>query len=107
MIPAVQVRCLKGQRSSTSQPSYDGIHIVNHYTGGGGVGESYHSSDEDSAKGADPMGGPLRGGGPGRIRLHPNLDDTDSDGEDDGEDDDGETLRLSLPPSVPHKSTAV
>ncbi|XP_056459439.1 ecotropic viral integration site 5 protein homolog isoform X4 [Gadus chalcogrammus] len=98
-----EVCCLKAQRSSPGQPSYDGIHIVNHYTGGSGVGEPYHSSDEDSAKGAVLAGGGLGGVGPGRIRLHPNLDDTDSDGEDDGE-----TLRLSLPSSAPpHKSTAV
>uniref|UniRef100_A0A8C5FDX5 Ecotropic viral integration site 5 n=1 Tax=Gadus morhua TaxID=8049 RepID=A0A8C5FDX5_GADMO len=98
-----EVCCLKAQRSSSGQPSYDGIHIVNHYTGGSGVGEPYHSSDEDSAKGAVLAGGGLGGIGPGRIRLHPNLDDTDSDGEDDGE-----TLRLSLPSSAPpHKSTAV
>ena len=103
----MQVCCLKGQRSSAGQPSsYDGVHIVNHYTGGSGVGEPFHSSDdEDSATGAGPAGGPLRGVGPGRgrVRLQPNLDDTDSD----GENDDGEALRLSLPSSVPHKSTTV
>ncbi|CAL8309497.1 unnamed protein product [Lota lota] len=97
-----EICCLKGQRSSAGPPSFDGIHIVNHYTGGSGIGESYHSSDEDSAKGAILAGGQLRGVIPGRIRLHPNLDDTDSEGEDDGE-----TLRLSLPSSAPHKSTTV
>ncbi|KAG7276274.1 hypothetical protein CRUP_015597 [Coryphaenoides rupestris] len=97
-----EICCLKGPRSSAGPASFDGIHIIHHYTGGG---ESYASSDEDSAKGAVLVGGPMRvsgSSGSGRIRLHPNLDDTDSEGEDDGE-----TLRLSLPSSAPHKSTTV
>uniref|UniRef100_A0AAQ4PP65 Ecotropic viral integration site 5 n=1 Tax=Gasterosteus aculeatus aculeatus TaxID=481459 RepID=A0AAQ4PP65_GASAC len=29
-----EIRCLKGQRGRPSQPTFDGIHIVNHYVGG-------------------------------------------------------------------------
>ncbi|XP_052591650.1 ecotropic viral integration site 5 protein homolog isoform X2 [Peromyscus californicus insignis] len=39
-----ELRCLKGQRTFSSQPPFDGIHIVSHLTGDD---ESLHSSDED------------------------------------------------------------
>ncbi|XP_059678240.1 ecotropic viral integration site 5 protein homolog isoform X2 [Gavia stellata] len=39
-----EIRCLKGQRDFSDQPTFDGIHIVNHFTGDD---ESFHSSDED------------------------------------------------------------
>ncbi|XP_059710220.1 ecotropic viral integration site 5 protein homolog isoform X5 [Haemorhous mexicanus] len=39
-----EIKCLKGQRNSSDQPTFDGIHIVNHFTGDD---ESFHSSDED------------------------------------------------------------
>ncbi|XP_062959929.1 ecotropic viral integration site 5 protein homolog isoform X2 [Cynocephalus volans] len=39
-----ELRCLKGQRSFSGQPPFDGIHIVNHLIGDD---ESFHSSDED------------------------------------------------------------
>ncbi|XP_058515168.1 ecotropic viral integration site 5 protein homolog isoform X2 [Ochotona princeps] len=39
-----ELRCLKGQRDFSGQPSFDGIHIVNHLMGDD---ESFHSSDED------------------------------------------------------------
>ncbi|XP_010221199.1 PREDICTED: ecotropic viral integration site 5 protein homolog, partial [Tinamus guttatus] len=39
-----QIKCLKGQRDLPDQPTFDGIHIVNHFTGDD---ESFHSSDED------------------------------------------------------------
>ncbi|XP_029473948.1 ecotropic viral integration site 5 protein homolog isoform X2 [Rhinatrema bivittatum] len=38
-----EMKCLKGQRF-TGQPTFDGIHIVNHLIGDD---ESFHSSDED------------------------------------------------------------
>lgn len=38
-----ELRCLKGQRGFSGQPSFDGIHIVNHLIDD----ESLHSSDED------------------------------------------------------------
>ncbi|KAL0191075.1 hypothetical protein M9458_013773, partial [Cirrhinus mrigala] len=41
------IRCLRGQQGLRGQPSFDGIHIVNHY---GGDNESYQSSDEDGVK---------------------------------------------------------
>lgn len=39
-----QIKCLKGQKDFSDQPTFDGIHIVNHFTGDD---ESFHSSDED------------------------------------------------------------
>ncbi|NWR41299.1 EVI5 protein, partial [Regulus satrapa] len=39
-----EIKCLKGQRNLSDQPTFDGIHIVNHFTGDD---ESFHSSDED------------------------------------------------------------
>ncbi|KAM9238500.1 ecotropic viral integration site 5 protein homolog isoform 2-T2 [Leptosomus discolor] len=39
-----EIKCLKGQRDFLDQPTFDGIHIVNHFTGDD---ESFHSSDED------------------------------------------------------------
>uniref|UniRef100_A0A3B5R8C8 Ecotropic viral integration site 5 n=2 Tax=Xiphophorus maculatus TaxID=8083 RepID=A0A3B5R8C8_XIPMA len=84
-----EICCLKGQKGLVSQPSFDGIHIVNHYMG---VGESYQSSDDDGAKDPDLQSLQPRGGG--RIRLRAKLEDTDSD-EEDGED--GDALRLSVP----------
>ncbi|XP_032856580.1 ecotropic viral integration site 5 protein homolog isoform X3 [Tyto alba] len=39
-----KIKCLKGQRDFSDQPTFDGIHIVNHFTGDD---ESFHSSDED------------------------------------------------------------
>uniref|UniRef100_A0A493SY64 Ecotropic viral integration site 5 n=3 Tax=Anas TaxID=8835 RepID=A0A493SY64_ANAPP len=39
-----EIKCLKGQRGFSDQPTFDGIHIVNHFTGDD---ESFHSSDED------------------------------------------------------------
>ncbi|NWV65589.1 EVI5 protein, partial [Malurus elegans] len=39
-----EIKCLKGQRNFSDQPTFDGIHIVNHFTGDD---ESFHSSDED------------------------------------------------------------
>ncbi|XP_023589207.1 ecotropic viral integration site 5 protein homolog isoform X2 [Trichechus manatus latirostris] len=39
-----ELRCLKGQRGFSGQPTFDRIHIVNHLIGDD---ESFHSSDED------------------------------------------------------------
>uniref|UniRef100_A0A8C4KDQ4 Ecotropic viral integration site 5 n=1 Tax=Dromaius novaehollandiae TaxID=8790 RepID=A0A8C4KDQ4_DRONO len=39
-----EIKCLKGQKDFSDQPTFDGIHIVNHFTGDD---ESFHSSDED------------------------------------------------------------
>ncbi|XP_027146091.1 ecotropic viral integration site 5 protein homolog isoform X2 [Larimichthys crocea] len=89
-----EICCLKGQRGLASQPTFDGIHIVNHYVGDDG---SYQSSDEDGVKNPTLKSTQQSRG---RIRLQPNLRDTDSD--DDDEDD--EALRLSVPQS---KSTTV
>ncbi|XP_060775810.1 EVI5-like protein isoform X2 [Neoarius graeffei] len=89
-----EVRCLKGQRGLPDRTNFDRIHIVNHY---GGDDESYQSSDEDGVK--PPLNvTPLQGGG--RIKLHPQLGDTDSEA-----DEDGESLRLMVPSTS--KSTTV
>ncbi|XP_066548315.1 ecotropic viral integration site 5 protein homolog isoform X3 [Amia ocellicauda] len=89
-----EIRCLNGQRGLSDQPTFDGIHIVNHYIGDD---ESYHSSDEDvmsNSIGKDMLRAvshPFdhRREIP-RIVLHPNLGDTDSDNDD-------ESLSLSVP----------
>uniref|UniRef100_A0A3Q3VZS6 Rab-GAP TBC domain-containing protein n=1 Tax=Mola mola TaxID=94237 RepID=A0A3Q3VZS6_MOLML len=91
-----EICCLKGQRGLTTQPTFDGIHIVNHYVGDDG---SYQSSDEDGVKDPSLQEAQRRSGG--RIRLRPNLGDTESE----EEEEDDEALRLSVPQS--HKSTTV
>uniref|UniRef100_A0A8C6SJQ6 Ecotropic viral integration site 5b n=1 Tax=Neogobius melanostomus TaxID=47308 RepID=A0A8C6SJQ6_9GOBI len=109
-----EICCLKGQKAKSGRSTFDGIHLVNHFSSGGD-NESYQSSDEDRSR--DPSlqevpspreqrgGGGGGGSGPTRVRLRPNLQDTDS--EEDDEDDDGEELRLTVPPSANHKSTSV
>ncbi|XP_070816696.1 ecotropic viral integration site 5 protein homolog isoform X2 [Chaetodon trifascialis] len=92
-----EIRCLKGQKGLSSQPTFDGIHIINHYVGDDG---SYQSSDEDGVKGPTLQDTQQRSGG--RIRLQPNLRDTDSEDEEDEE-----ALRLSVPQGSGHKSTTV
>ncbi|XP_045905793.1 EVI5-like protein isoform X2 [Micropterus dolomieu] len=91
-----EICCLKGQRGLANQSAFDGIHIVNHYVGDDG---SYQSSDEDGVKDPTLQDTQQRCGG--RVRLRPNLVDTDSDEEDE------EALRLSVPQSGGHKSTTV
>ncbi|XP_075935316.1 ecotropic viral integration site 5 protein homolog isoform X1 [Anarhichas minor] len=99
-----EICCLKGQRGLANQPTFDGIHIVNHYVGHDG---SYQSSDEDGVKGPSLLD--AQQSSRGRIRLRPNLGDTSSEEDEDEEeeDDDEESLRLSVPPSGSHKSTTV
>ncbi|XP_075997622.1 ecotropic viral integration site 5 protein homolog isoform X5 [Genypterus blacodes] len=95
-----EIRCLKGRRGLASQSTFDGIHIVNHYVEDD---ESYQSSDEDGIKDSN-LSDSERMSLSSRIRLHPKLEDVDSDGEDDGE-----ALRLTVPSSSSssHKSTTV
>uniref|UniRef100_A0A3P8RE16 Rab-GAP TBC domain-containing protein n=1 Tax=Astatotilapia calliptera TaxID=8154 RepID=A0A3P8RE16_ASTCA len=93
-----EIRCLKGQRGRlANQPTFDGIHIVNHYRADD---ESYQSSDDDGVK-VSPLQVPQQRS---RIKLHPKLEDTDSDEE---EEEDGEALRISVPQSSSHKTTSV
>ncbi|XP_029416358.1 ecotropic viral integration site 5 protein homolog isoform X2 [Nannospalax galili] len=78
----IQLRCLKGQRSFSGQPPFDGIHIVNHLIGDD---ESFHSSDEDfidSSLQESGIGFPLhRKSGP--MSLDPTVaDGSESDAED-------------------------
>lgn len=93
-----EICCLKAQRGLANQPAFDGIHIVNHYVGDDG---SYQSSDEDGVKVPNLQDTQQRSGG--RIRLRPNLGDTDSEEEEEDE----EALRLSVPQSGSQKSTTV
>ncbi|XP_068822652.1 ecotropic viral integration site 5 protein homolog isoform X3 [Capricornis sumatraensis] len=77
-----ELRCLKGQRGFSSQPPFDGIHIVNHLIGDD---ESFHSSDEefiDSSLQESEIGFPLhRKSGP--MSLDPTLaDGSESEAED-------------------------
>ncbi|XP_052414471.1 ecotropic viral integration site 5 protein isoform X1 [Carassius gibelio] len=91
-----EIRCLRGQRGLAGQPSFDGIHIVNHY---GGDNESYQSSDEDGVKLSPQLTShQVRG----RITLHPNLEDSESEG-----DEEGDTLRISVSSNGSHKTTTV
>ena len=77
-----QLRCLKGQRGFSSQPPFDGIHIVNHLIGDD---ESFHSSDEEFINNSlqeSGIGFPLhRKSGP--MSLDPTLaDGSESEAED-------------------------
>uniref|UniRef100_A0A3B4H4L8 Ecotropic viral integration site 5 n=1 Tax=Pundamilia nyererei TaxID=303518 RepID=A0A3B4H4L8_9CICH len=90
-----EVRLLKTSYMFTS-PTFDGIHIVNHYRA---ADESYQSSDDDGVK-VSPLQVPQQRS---RIKLHPKLEDTDSD----EEEEDGEALRISVPQSSSHKTTSV
>uniref|UniRef100_A0A672N927 Ecotropic viral integration site 5 n=1 Tax=Sinocyclocheilus grahami TaxID=75366 RepID=A0A672N927_SINGR len=87
-----EIRCLRGQQGLPDQPSFDGIHIVNHY---GGDDESYQSSDEDGVKLSPQL---TRHQVRGRITLHANLEDSESEG-----DEEEDALRLS----GSHKTTTV
>ncbi|KAK2889188.1 hypothetical protein Q8A67_014563 [Cirrhinus molitorella] len=91
-----EIRCLRGQQRLPGQPSFDGIHIVNHY---GGDNESYQSSDEDGVKLSPQLTShQVRG----RITLHPNLEDSESEG-----DEEGDALQLNVPSNGSHKTTTV
>uniref|UniRef100_A0AAR2JPH1 Rab-GAP TBC domain-containing protein n=2 Tax=Pygocentrus nattereri TaxID=42514 RepID=A0AAR2JPH1_PYGNA len=91
-----EIRCLKGQRGLPNQTNFDGIHIVNHY---GADDESCQSSDEEGMKLLSHLSARP---GTGRITLHPQLEDSDSEG-----DEDGEGLRLTVPSNSSHKTTTV
>ncbi|XP_028817335.1 EVI5-like protein isoform X2 [Denticeps clupeoides] len=96
-----EIRCLRGQRGVAAPPSFDGIHIVNHYCA---ADESDRSSDEDAAAITISLPSHLeaRQAAGGRVTLHPDLGETDSEGDEDGAD-----LRLSVPPGVGRKTTTV
>ncbi|XP_077680910.1 ecotropic viral integration site 5 protein homolog isoform X3 [Eretmochelys imbricata] len=87
-----EIRCLKGQKGFSDQPTFDGIHIVNHLIGD----ESFHSSDEDFISNSIQEGGV-------HFHLHrrtgqmtsdpPVIDSSDSDTED-GVLDTGDTDKI-------------
>ncbi|XP_041498004.1 ecotropic viral integration site 5 protein-like isoform X2 [Microtus oregoni] len=78
----IQLRCLKGQRNFSSQPPFDGVHIVSHLIG---EDESFPSSDEEFVDGSLQESGlvfPLRGKS-GSVSLDPALaDGSESEAED-------------------------
>ncbi|XP_043376880.1 ecotropic viral integration site 5 protein homolog isoform X16 [Chelonia mydas] len=86
-----EIRCLKGQKGFSDQPTFDGIHIVNHL-----IDESFHSSDEDFISNSIQEGGV-------HFHLHrrtgqmtldpPVIDSSDSDTED-GVLDTGDTDKI-------------
>ncbi|XP_075800608.1 ecotropic viral integration site 5 protein homolog isoform X4 [Microtus pennsylvanicus] len=77
-----ELRCLKGQRNFSSQPPFDGVHIVSHLIG---EDESFPSSDEEFVDGSLQESGlafPLLGKS-GSVSLDPALaDGSESEGED-------------------------
>ncbi|XP_013206378.2 ecotropic viral integration site 5 protein homolog isoform X4 [Microtus ochrogaster] len=77
-----ELRCLKGQRNFSSQPPFDGVHIVSHLIG---EDESSPSSDEEFVDGPLQESGlafPLRGKS-GSVSLAPALaDGSESEAED-------------------------
>uniref|UniRef100_A0A8C2MWC5 Ecotropic viral integration site 5 n=2 Tax=Cricetulus griseus TaxID=10029 RepID=A0A8C2MWC5_CRIGR len=78
-----ELRCLKGQRNFSSQPPFDGIHIVSHLIGDD---DSFHSSDEDFIDSSLQEGGiafPLHRK-PGSTSLHPTLADGSESETEDG-----------------------
>ncbi|XP_075038473.1 ecotropic viral integration site 5 protein homolog isoform X2 [Mixophyes fleayi] len=77
-----EIRCLKSQRGFPGQPTFDGIHIVNHIIGDD---VSFHSSDEDFATGSLRQGDVHYGltQTHGKMTLVPSdSDSSDSDVED-------------------------
>ncbi|XP_060237078.1 ecotropic viral integration site 5 protein homolog isoform X1 [Meriones unguiculatus] len=77
-----ELRCLKGQRSFSRQPPFDGVHIVSHLLGDD---DSFHSSDEDFIDSPLQERGiafPVHGKS-GPVSLNPGLaDDSESEAED-------------------------
>ncbi|XP_063795954.1 ecotropic viral integration site 5 protein homolog isoform X4 [Pseudophryne corroboree] len=77
-----EIRCRKSQRGFTDQPTFDGIHIVNHIIGDD---VSFHSSDEDYASGTLRQGDVHYGLAQthGKLGLVPSdLDSSESDVEE-------------------------
>ncbi|CAH6777133.1 Evi5 [Phodopus roborovskii] len=78
-----KLRCLKGQRNFSSQPPFDGIHIVSHLIGDD---DSFHSSDEDfidSSLQESGLAFPLHRK-PGSTSLNPALADGSESETEDG-----------------------
>ncbi|XP_055467537.1 ecotropic viral integration site 5 protein homolog isoform X5 [Psammomys obesus] len=77
-----ELRCLKGQRSFSRQPPFDGVHIVSHLLGDD---DSFHSSDEDFIDSPLQERGiafPVHGKS-GPVSLDPGLaDGSESEAED-------------------------
>ncbi|KAM4641493.1 ecotropic viral integration site 5 protein homolog isoform 4-T4 [Discoglossus pictus] len=75
-----EIMCLKSQRGFPDQPTFDGIHIVNHIIGDD---ESFHSSDEDIGAGClhdNEVRFHLHKRPSGKMELGPTgLDSSDSD----------------------------
>ncbi|CAO2639020.1 Ecotropic viral integration site 5 protein homolog [Lemmus lemmus] len=79
-----ELRCLKGQRSFSSQPPFDGIHIVSHLIG---EDESFPSSDEEFMDGSLQKSGlafPLHGKSSSMSLDPASADGSESEAEDGG-----------------------
>ncbi|XP_043376442.1 ecotropic viral integration site 5 protein homolog isoform X4 [Dermochelys coriacea] len=87
-----EIRCLKGQKGFSDQPTFDGIHIVNHLIGD----ESFHSSDEDFISNSIQEGGVhfhlhRR---TGHMTLDPTVVDSSDSDTEDGVLDNGDTDKI-------------
>ncbi|NXD78242.1 EVI5 protein, partial [Halcyon senegalensis] len=102
-----EIKCLKGQRDFSDQPTFDGIHIVNHFTGDD---ESFHSSDEDFITNSIQESGvnfhlPRR---TGQIALdHTVVDSSDSDTEENALQTGNSDKRVSKQRRMESYSTTV
>ncbi|XP_042537598.1 ecotropic viral integration site 5 protein homolog isoform X1 [Dipodomys spectabilis] len=99
-----ELRCLKGQRSFSGQPPFDGIHIVNHLLGDE---DSFHSSDEDFIENSlqeSVIAFPL----PGKPDPM-SLDPTEADGSESETEDSvletQETKRVVGKERLPHRES--
>ncbi|KAM4871885.1 ecotropic viral integration site 5 protein homolog isoform 2-T2 [Thomomys bottae] len=99
-----ELRCLKGQRSFSGQPHFDGIHIVNHLLGDE---DSFHSSDEDFIENSiqeSAIAFPLHG-----MSDPMSLDPTVADGSESETEDSvletQETERVVRKDRAPHRES--
>ncbi|NWR75574.1 EVI5 protein, partial [Centropus unirufus] len=101
-----EIKCLKGQRGFSDQPTFDGIHIVNHFTGDD---ESFHSSDEDFMANSIQESGVtfhLHRTGQGAL-AHAVVDSSDSDTEASALQTASSELRVSKQRRMESYSTTV
>ncbi|XP_069863763.1 ecotropic viral integration site 5 protein homolog isoform X3 [Dipodomys merriami] len=99
-----ELRCLKGQRSFSGQPPFDGIHIVNHLLGDE---DSFHSSDEDFIENSlqeSVIAFPLPGK-PDPMSLDPTEADGSESETEDGVLETQETKRVVGKERLPHRES--
>ncbi|XP_012873689.1 PREDICTED: ecotropic viral integration site 5 protein homolog [Dipodomys ordii] len=99
-----ELRCLKGQRSFSGQPPFDGIHIVNHLLGDE---DSFHSSDEDFIENSlqeSVIAFPLPGK-PDPMSLDPTEADGSESETEDGVLETQEPKRVVGKERLPHRES--